>query len=374
MKLRYATVPAVLLLVHAAGSVSAQQPSAKPAPDVLKDAPKTAVQQFKNIQVLKDIPADQLIPSMQFIAGSLGVNCDFCHVDHNSMDKDDKKEKQTARKMISMVLAIDKNHFDGELRVTCYTCHRGSPHPVSTPVLSLQPAAMAPHTHEHHPEETAHLPAADQVFDKYLAAVGGADALHKIRTRVQSGKIDAFGGQFPVEVYSQAPDKRVSITHPPMGESVTAFNGSVGWLSIPGGVHFMSPAEREAARIDAELYFPARIRELYNEFHVLPGEELEGRATTVVAAAAPGRPSLRLYFDSENGLLLRLLRFAETPLGRNPTQIDYADYRETDGLRIPYRWTVTRTGTSFTIHIDKVQQNVPIDENRFTAPPAHPGP
>src|ERR1700757_3769636 len=93
------------------------------------DAPKMASQQFKNLQVLKDIPAEQLIPTMQFISASLGVECEFCHVEHQ-MDKDDKKEKGTAREMMKMQLEIDKSHFKGELEVTCYTCHRGSPHPV----------------------------------------------------------------------------------------------------------------------------------------------------------------------------------------------------------------------------------------------------
>ena len=119
----------------------ASSPSAPPT--------KTAEQQFKNIQVLKDIPADQVIPSMQFIASSLGVGCDFCHVEHQ-MDKDDKKTKQTARKMIAMQLAIDKNHFNGELEVTCYTCHRGTAHPVAIPILSADAAKMPAATaHEH---------------------------------------------------------------------------------------------------------------------------------------------------------------------------------------------------------------------------------
>ena len=86
--------------------------------------PKTASQQFKNIQVLKDIPADQLIPSMQFITASLGVECEYCHVEH-AMDKDDKKTKVTARKMMEMMLTINQENFEGHRVVTCYTCHQG---------------------------------------------------------------------------------------------------------------------------------------------------------------------------------------------------------------------------------------------------------
>ena len=358
----------------------AQQPPAKPS----SGQPKTAEQQFKNIQVLKNIPAEQLIPSMQFIAASLGVDCEFCHVEHQ-MEKDDKKNKQTARMMISMQLGIDKTSFEGELEVTCFTCHRGSPHPVAIPVLGADAVKPAPHVHEEEGEDHEHsrLPGADQILDKYLVAVGGANALTKIKTRILKGTIDALGSQNPIEIYAEAPDKRISISHPHSGPSVTAFNGEVGWLTTPAGIHQMSAAEREAARIDAQLYFAARLRSLYKEFRVFPGEEVAGTQTVVVTAqpeirspyipARPtARPPLRLYFDQENGLLLRLIRYAETPLGRNPTQIDYGDYRENDGVKVPYRWTLTRPNGSFTIRIDKVEQNVPIDEKLFVPPPSEP--
>jgi photosynthetic reaction center cytochrome c subunit len=362
----FAIAVAVLVLCVGCGARAIAQEQPKSS----GDAPKTAEQQFKNVKVLKDIPAEQLIPTMQFIAASLGVECEFCHVERQ-MDKDDKKEKQTARKMISMELAINKGHFDGELEVTCYTCHRGAAHPIGVPILSVDAAKPAPHVHDDG-DVHANQPTAEQILDKYLAAVGGAEALKKIKTRVQKGTIDAMGMQFPIEVYSEAPEKRVSISHPQGGASVTAFNGEVGWLSIPGGVHRMTALEREGARIDAEFYFPARIREMYKEFHVMPDEELNGHATIVVAASAPGRPPLRLYFDHENGLLLRLIRYTETALGRNPVQIEYGDFREADGVKIPYSWTLTRTNGSFTIRVQQLQQNVPLDESLFVPPAEQP--
>lgn len=152
------------------------------------DRPKTAEQQFKNIQVLKGVPAEQLMPTMQFISASLGVECDFCHVDRQ-MDKDDKKEKQTARKMITMQLAINRGNFDGNVQVTCHTCHRGSLHPVGTPILSAD--AGGPHSQEESSE--AHLPNPEQILDKYVAAVGGADALKKIKTRKEKGTMEVSG-------------------------------------------------------------------------------------------------------------------------------------------------------------------------------------
>jgi hypothetical protein len=338
-------------------SISSQE---QPAP------PKTAVTQYKNIQVLKEIPADQLIPTMQFIGGALGVDCEFCHVEH-AMDKDDKKEKQTARKMIEMEFALNKNHFKNEVEVTCYTCHRGSPHPVGVPILTVNAGKM-PEREHHEISAQEGLPSADQILDKYLAAAGGAEALHKIKTRVQKGTVEAAGQQYPIEIYSEAPEKRLSISHPSFGESVTAFNGQAGWLTTPRGVHPMNASEQQSARIDAQIYFPVRLRELYQEFKVLTGETIDGHATFLVTAKGAATPPLRLYFDQQTGLLLRLIRYTETPLGRNPLQVDYTDYRDASGFKIPYQWTLTRTNGSFTIRISSVEQNIPIDEKLFVMP------
>jgi hypothetical protein len=303
---------------------------------------------------------------MQFISASLGVECEYCHV-QRAMDKDDKKPKLTARKMITMMTQINADSFKSEREVTCYTCHRGSVHPLGTPILSADNPAASPAPEEESATAAA-LPSAQAILDKYLAAVGGAAVLQKIKTRVQTGNIEVTGKKYPIEIYSQAPDNRVSISHLPSGPNVTAFNGEAGWLSTPNGIRRMSSAEQQAARIDAELYFPLQLPRMYQEFEVSSGELINGKATYLVSAKGKGAPGLRLYFDQESGLLVRLIRFAETPLGRNPTEIDYADFRVADGVKLSYRWTLARPNGRFAIQIDAVKQNVPLDEGQFVTP------
>jgi hypothetical protein len=330
---------------------------------------KLAEEQFKNIQALKGIPADQLIPAMQFISASLGVECEFCHV-HEKMDSDDKKPKKIARQMIIMMLDIDKTNFEGRLEVTCNTCHRGAAMPVSVPAIKDEEMA-GPGAPEKKQAENAALSKPDELLDKYLAAVGGAMAIEKITTRVQEGKLMAFGGQsFPAEVYSKAPDKRVSVMHLKDGDSVTAFDGQRGWLSVPGRpAHMMSASENNSARLDADLHFPVHVKTLYPKFKVDNGEKIDGHETYLVTGYEEGRPPLRLYFDAQTGLLSRLIRYAQSPLGLNPTQIDYAGYREGDGVKVPFRWTVSRPGNRFTIQVEEMKQNVPVDDAKFVAPP-----
>jgi photosynthetic reaction center cytochrome c subunit len=341
---------------------------------------KTTEQAFKNIKVLKGMPADELMPTMQFIGASLGVECSFCHVE-GGFEKDDKKPKETARKMMEMVFAINKNTFEGRRGVTCNSCHRGSIRPVAIPaIMAEQPSATAgegepPTAEKAEQTEVALRAAANAILDKYLMAVGGADAIQKITSIVERGTVNAGGRQFPVDVYTKAPDKRTAVLHLPNGESITAFDGKNGWSINPGRpVSIMSRSESEAARLDADIYLAIRLKQIYDDFRVTAPEKIDEHGVNVVVGSSNGKPPVKLYFDQQTALLVRMVRYSDTLLGLNPMQIDYADYRESGGVRIPYRWIVARPLGRFTVQIERVQHNVPLDDARFSQPASAPGP
>jgi photosynthetic reaction center cytochrome c subunit len=339
--------------------------------------PKKAEEQFKNIQALKGVPADQLIPGMQFITASLGVECQFCHVD-GAYEKDDKKPKQTARKMMEMMFAINKDNFEGHREVTCYSCHRGNINPVGIPlVMTEEPKGMVEAKRsDEKKSETAEGkeesgPATDQLWDKYLQAVGGAAAIDKVTSRVMKGTITFGDSSVPIDIFSKDPDKRISFTHTPDGDRVTAFDGHEGWLGFPGRpVREMHGPDIDGASMDADLHFAAHIKEMFSEAQVRGTEKIGDHAAYLVVGQREGKTPLRLYFDEQSGLLVRLVRYGETPLGWLPTQIDYADYREAGWVKIPFRWTLARPSGQFTIQLSEVKQNVPVDDAKFAKPPA----
>ena len=309
--------------------------------------PKKAEEQFKNIQVLKGIPAEQVIPTMQFVAASLGVDCEFCHV-RNAFEKDDKKPKQTARKMMDMMFAINKDNFAGNRAVTCNSCHRGGPIPQPIPAVMSEgskESILVPKPAE--AKETPG-PAAEPLLDKYVQAAGGA-AIEKITSRVMKGSID-FGGQsLPIDIYAKEPDGRISFTHMSGGDSITAFDGHDGWLGTPGRpAHEMHGSELDAASMDADLHLPLHWKTMFSAMRVEGTEKIGDRRAYVLVGERAGKTPVRLYLDEESGLLLRGVRFGDTALGWLPTQIDYADYRETDGVKVAYRWTLSRPGGRFT--------------------------
>jgi photosynthetic reaction center cytochrome c subunit len=344
-----------------AQSGSAPAPGAQSAPAV-----KTSAEQFKNIQVLKDLPADQLVPSMQFITVSLGVDCEACHVE-GAREKDDKQMKLVARKMMQMQMDINKNSFNANRQVTCFTCHRGAEQPVPVPVVRESDAPPAA------PEAPAAArvapPTADQVLAKYYDAIGGTDKLAKITTRVEKGNTIVGANKTPIDIYMKAPNKRVSITHGQNGDNATAFDGTAGWMGGGrGGPRDMNVIDSRSSMIDASLAWPTNIKAMFPQMRVRT-DKIGDTEYYVLAGRGPNTPAqVRMYFDEQTGLLTRVVRYNEAGLGLMPVQIDYADYRDADGIKIPFHWTLSRPNGRFSIQIDSVQQNVPVDDAKFAKP------
>jgi photosynthetic reaction center cytochrome c subunit len=287
-----------------------------------------------------------------------------------AFEKDDKKPKQTARKMMQMMIIINQENFDSHREVTCNTCHRGSQRPVAIPVISADATPPFPQGLDEN-QPPANLPSADQILAKYVQAVGGREAINKVTSRTATGKITLGPRQFPVQIFDKSPNESAVLTHLPNGDSATVYNGQQGWSSTPGRpVRDMSSADTAAAALDADLQFPADANRVFKELKVTGEEKIGDKPTYVIAGPREGQPPTRLYFDQQSGLLLREVRYAETPLGLNPTQIDYTDYRDEGGVKTPFQWTISQPRGRSMIQIEQVQLNVPIDDSKFAKPPA----
>ena len=92
------------------------------------------------------------------------------------------------------------------------------------------------------------------------------------------------------------------------------------------------------------------------------------RRVQVVQGTGAGGVMATFYFDDESGLLVRVLRYANSPVGRLPTQIDYSDYRDVGGVKMPYRWTFTWLDGRETMELTEVQRNAPVDSAKFAKP------
>jgi outer membrane lipoprotein-sorting protein len=332
---------------------------------------------YKNIQVLKGIPENQFLATMGFFSASIGESCEFCHDDESSWAgyAKDNEHKQTARKMVLMMNAINKSYFGGARKLTCYSCHRGTDFPKVTPDLALQYGAPTIEEPELLTEAASGEPSADQIIDKYIQALGGAQRLNAITSFVAKGSYQGYAevDKSPIEIMAKAPGQRVTVIRTSNGDWTTTYDGQNGWVAEPGRPVPLLQLTGEflkSVKVDADLAFPGRIKQSFSRWVVGFPTTINDREVEVVQGLNGGDFPVKLYFDKESGLLLRQVRYTNSPVGLNPTQVDYLDYRDVGGVKMPFRWTTTWTDGKANTELAEIQVNVRIDDARFGKPAA----
>jgi hypothetical protein len=345
---------------------------------------KTVEQTHKNIQVLKGLPDSQLGTVMQYIAVSMGRRCDFCHVNKGGnnwvWESDEKEEKLAARKMMTMVLAINKDNFRGSTTVTCYTCHRGRSTPQAIPSFPLPtppprpqpqatPAAGQPAAT---PAPTPAQPTSDQILAKYIEALGGQVAIDKMKTLVMKGTFTGFNGvALPYEVDLAAPDKFYINVTAQQGMVERGFDGKAGWEKGPRGINeLMNPVLDDLKSVFL-FYHNIKLKEQFTRLRGGRKDKIGDRDVIVVNGATADNHREQLFFDAETGLLRRRISYIETPIGVIPNQIDFEDYRDVDGVKVPFTVKVSSVepGLLSTRTYTEIKLNAAVDDAKFKMPP-----
>jgi photosynthetic reaction center cytochrome c subunit len=368
--------PGVAMLVWLLGAASASgQAGAKPA------AAPVAEDVFRNVQVLKGIPVDQFMGTMGFFSASLGLNCTDCHVDESGGNwakyADDNALKQTTRRMIRMVTSINQTSFGGRQLVTCNTCHRGTRKPNVMPSLALLYGSPPPDEPGDPLAQAPGQPSADQVLEKYLAALGGASRLASVSTIVAKGTYKGYddADTSALDLFAKSPAQRSTVVHTLSGTSTTTFDGGEGWIAAPETekpvpLLAITGQDLDGMKLEAELLFPSRIKQALTKWRVGARMTIDDREVQPVQGTTASGGTATLCFDAESGLLVRLVRFSESPVGRLVSQIDYSDYRDVSGVKMPFRWTVSWLDGRSVFELSEVRPNAAIDAATFAKPKA----
>lgn len=345
------------------------------APVIPSEKPVEQVR--KNIQVLNGLPSSQLIPVMNYMSASLGVKCDYCHAEkdgHLDVVSDLKPEKGAAREMIKMVQGINKANFKGNPAVSCFTCHRGRPEPVRAPALPLAAAAPLPEAPAASAKETP--PTADQILARYTEALGGAAAIEKLKSRSMKGTwLTANGMTLGYEVYQTAPDRIYTVLNTPkQGVIERGFNGQTAWEKGTRGLRDLEGPELYSLRRYPDLFKDIKLQGQFTRLGFGGRDTLDGKDVYVLRGMGNDGKGERLYFDVQTGLLLRRVSSTSTMVGIIPEQVDYEDYRDVEGLKVPFtiRVTTIDAGGSSTRKFTEIKLNVPVDATKFNKPPAPP--
>ncbi|HLK46979.1 MAG TPA: photosynthetic reaction center cytochrome c subunit family protein [Bryobacteraceae bacterium] len=363
-----------------------------------QEKPLMADQIFKNIQALKGLSVDDFMETMGIMTAALQFDCSDCHANAGTDRVDwaaDTPRKRTARRMVQMVQKINTENFAGRQMVTCWTCHRNRDRPLTTPTMEAiysMPSLESDDVLTTPPGS----PTPQSILDKYIAASGGAQKLAGLTSFVATGTsvgFGGFGGGGAVEIDAKAPDKRATIVifkaETGRGDQIRTYDGKTGWVRTPlnvVGEYQLAGSDLDGYRFDAQLSFPGQIKQILTNLRTgpptsimdLPGPSsqtslqedstLQNHSVDVVQGTGSRGLLVTLYFDKDTHLLLREIRYGAGPIGRVPTQIDYGNYKDVNGLKLPFRITYAWLDGRDAIELDSYKLNVPIDEKKFGRP------
>jgi len=344
-------------------------------------ADKPIEQTRKNIQVLKGLREAELYRVMNFMAVSIGQQCTFCHVITGkdpkngqniwAWESDEKPEKQAGRRMLQMVLLINgSNKVDfTQNSVTCFTCHHGQ-----TTTVGLPPMPLAKSGHEgmNDPVPPAPAPRArpsvEEIFARYIQAIG-ANAGSTRTIFMKGTRVASQNRNVPNEITLSLPDKLLILATTPQGSVRQILAGNNGWILNGTNLRTLSPAEVADAR--------GGLQALVGIVKVTPSpgmqlagmETIDGREMWVVAKSTPEK-IVTYDFDAETGLLRRTRTINHTATLPIPEQIDFEDYRNVDGLKLPFtiRSSAIDTYDSWTRTFSEIKRNIAVDEKMFAKP------
>jgi len=346
------------------------------------ETPPMAETVFKNVLVLKGIPVDEFIDTMGMFAAATAKDCTGCHSPEILDGRAEAFAIDTpmirrARSMIVMMNAINRSYFGGRKRVTCATCHANASAPENVPNMAIQYGDPVdnPNSMQFIVAAGSNPSQIDQVFAKYLDALGGAQRLAGITSFAATGTYSGWDtglSEVPVDIYAKAPEQLTTIAHRTEGDSVWAYDGRNGWqVTVNSAVPFTLPLTKgnlEGARLDAMVALaPTRIRQAFSKWEISKGLLDDDRPVQILRGTNEGQTPVNFYFDNA-GLLVRLLRWNDTAVGSVATQYDYSDYRDVGGIRRPFRWVKTSTINQVTIVVKEMRPNVAIDAARFARP------
>ncbi|MBS1703721.1 MAG: c-type cytochrome [Armatimonadetes bacterium] len=317
------------------------------------DGDKKAEDVYKNIKVLKGMPASQVIPSMKFMCASLKVDCEYCHKE-DDFASDAVEGKEAARHMIEMQNDINAKNFRGRTQVTCNSCHNGSTHPNSVPSL--------PGVSRRTIDRQAATATPADVLKKYQKAVG--DGLKSVEF---DGTATGFGPEGPVKVTQGGAGEFVM----EMGGRKFGYDGTATWVQVGSGAAQALPAE-QATEVQkfGQFFRGEHAFDSFGELRFAGRDKIDGKEVIVLRTASrTAKTSADLYFDSSTGLLTRLATYTTTPLGSIPESVEFGDYRKVGGAMVPFM--ITRPGgkAPIVMKFAKATANPKLADKFFSIPP-----
>lgn len=246
--------------------------------------------------------------------------------------------------------------------------------PLLSTLVGLTVCSMAIAGSNDRPEEG--LPPAEELLERYSSASGGAQAFAKVHTRVTRGTMSMAGAGISgtLTTWEARPDRfRMEFEAEGLGSVASGSDGETVWeLSDIQGPRVLEGAERAFALRTSQLDAALRWRELYAAYETVgtttAGED-DGVCYQVEMTPHEGNAEV-WCLATNSGLPIQIETVATTAMGEIPVVIEFSDYRDVDGITVPFRTTQRLMMQEMVTQLELVENNVELADDQFALPAA----
>lgn len=220
-------------------------------------------------------------------------------------------------------------------------------------------------------EPESNLPDAKELLAKSVEAVGGQATLDTVKSFHLEGTIGAPKQNLTgkVETWWKGGDFYMVQTIPGLGINRSGKKGDVIWAEEPiNGLRKLEGKEAEQHMWASSLLLTADWDQFFDEAKTTAERMIEGKKVYDIELSAKSGATLTVTLDAKTHLMVEQSFKVHSPLGSMPVTIRSTDYRDVDGMKIPYKQVTDASLMELTQELTVVELNAPVDEVSFAMP------
>lgn len=220
-------------------------------------------------------------------------------------------------------------------------------------------------------EPATRTPDAEKLHSKHLAAIGGLEALKKVKSIRMKGNVSIPQMNLVGQVLAyEVPPKRqyIETMLPNLGKTIQVMDGARGWVKTANGVRELAASQIAQQQLQAELQRGAKLADVFQSAKTRGLEHFEGADAYAVDVVSKEGQKMTLFYAKDSGLMSGISASIATANGPFSTTITTSDYRVTGPVKTAHASTIKMGPSEVRMVMSEVEINGEVPETLFAVP------
>lgn len=206
---------------------------------------------------------------------------------------------------------------------------------------------------------------AQSVIAKYLNAIGGADAIKNIVDKTVIMRGTAMDQTVTLILKQKYPNKLRQDVKAGGMDQVLIYDGEKAVMKVAGQTIKIEGKQLEQLKLESEMEILLNPEASGIKISYDGSEQAGDNLLHKVKFILPSGLNWIAYFDDKTGLKVKEIKETETQMGLITQIVEYSDYQDVDGIKIPFKMIQSFGPQSIELTISSVKINKGIPDDIF---------